>query len=157
MVDMLVKLYDLPTSPAGPPAGVTVRRALAAEKHVVCEWVSQTFGRGWADECEAAFCRQPVSCFMATAVNRPVGFCVYDSTARGIAGPIGVAGEWRGRGLGRALLLAALNDMRAVGYAYGVIGWVDATEFFARSCGAGVIEGSQPGLYLGILKRRLST
>jgi GNAT superfamily N-acetyltransferase len=118
--------------------------------------VSQTFGRGWADECEAAFCRVPVACFVAAAESLPAGFCVHDATARGVAGPIGVAGEWRGRGLGRALLLAALFDMRAVGYAYAVIGWVDATEFFKRACGATVIEGSEPGLYRGILNERLS-
>ncbi len=157
MVDMLVKLYDLPARPAGAPDGVSVRRALAAEKRVVCEWVSKTFGRGWADECEAAFCRLPIACFAAVAESRPVGFCVYDATARGMAGPIGVAGEWRGRGLGRALLLAALFDMRAGGYAYAVIGWVDKMEFFQRTCGATVIEGSEPGFYGGILKDRLST
>jgi GNAT superfamily N-acetyltransferase len=151
MVDMLVKLYDLPMTPAGPPAGVTLRRAFAAEKHVVCEWVSQTFGRGWAGECEAAFCPQPIACFVAAAESRLVGFCVYDATARGMAGPIGVARDWRGRGLGRALLLAVLYDMRAGGYAYAVIGWADSPAFFLRTCGATAIEGSEPGLYRGIL------
>jgi GNAT superfamily N-acetyltransferase len=157
MVDMLVKLYELPIAPPEPPAGFIVRRAFAAEKHVVCEWVSRSFDRGWADECGAAFCRQPIACFVAAAESRLVGFCVYDATARGIAGPIGVARDWRGNGAGRALLLAALCDMRAGGYAYAVIGWVDAPAFFLRTCGAIAIEGSEPGLYRGILKERLLT
>ena len=157
MVDMLVKLYDLPTDTAGPPDGITVRRAFAAEKHMVCEWVSRSFGRGWADECGAAFCRQPIACFVAAAESRLVGFCVYDATARGMAGPIGVARDWQGHGAGRALLLAALCDMRASGYAYAVIGWVDAPAFFLRTCGAIAIEGSEPGPYRGILKQRLLT
>lgn len=152
MVDMLVKLYDLPGVPALPPEGVSVRRALAAEKHLLTGWVADGFSRGWADECEAAFCRQPVSCFVATAENSLLGFCVYDSTARGMAGPVGVAPGRRGRGVGRALLLAALADMRANGYAYAVIGWVETPEFFSRVCGAAPIEGSAPGLYRGCLK-----
>jgi hypothetical protein len=149
---MLVRLYDLPDSTAGVPPGVVVRRALPAEKHHVITWVSQTFGRGWANECETAFCRQPVSCFVAVEENRPVGFCVYDATARGVAGPIGVASDSRHRGVGRVLLLATLTDMRANGYAYGAIGWVASAEFFRRVCDAREIEGSEPGLYRGLMK-----
>jgi hypothetical protein len=53
MTDMLVKLYALPDlAPAlADPrmAGVTIRRALTPEKHVVVEWVRATFDSpGWA-------------------------------------------------------------------------------------------------------------
>ena len=152
MADMLVKLYDLPQSAIDPPKGVAVRRALAAERHLVTDWVTGHFGRGWADECDVSFCRLPTSCFIAVSSGRPVGFCTYDCTARGMAGPIGVAPSFRGRGIARCLLLAALADMRAQGYAYGVIGWVESPRFFSKTCGATVIEGSEPGLYRGLIK-----
>ena len=151
MADMLVKLYELPEIPPGLPQGVSVRRALAAEKHLLTEWVADCFSRGWADECEVSFYRRPISCFTATANNRPIGFCVYDSTARGMAGPIGLAPSFRNRGIGRVLLVTALTDMRAKGYAYAVIGWVASKAFFARACGAEEIAGSDPGPYRGRL------
>ena len=151
MVDMLVRLYDLPRQTHDLPGSPVARRALAAEKHRVSKWVADTFHRGWADECEVAFCRQPVACFVAIAGQQPVGFCVYDSSARGMAGPIGVSPGYRHRGVGRRLLLSVLADMRAKGYAYGVVGWVDSPEFFHRVCGATLIEGSGQGLYRGML------
>jgi ribosomal protein S18 acetylase RimI-like enzyme len=152
MTDMLVKLYDLTQTAADMPKGVAVRRALAAEKHILTDWVRSHFGPGWADECGVSFCRLPISCFMAVSDGQPVGFCIYDSTARGMLGPIGVAPSFRRRGIGCCLLLATLGDMRAQGYAYGVIGWVESPQFFSKTCGATPIEGSEPGLYQGLVK-----
>jgi GNAT superfamily N-acetyltransferase len=151
MTDMLVKLYDLPAPAIRPPLGATVRRALVPERPVVVRWVGRQFGAGWAAECETAFGRLPVSCFVALVDHSPVGFCVYDSTARGMLGPIGVDPSFCGRGLGRELLLATLTAMRAVGYAYVVVGWVDSEAFFARAAGATPIPGSSPGLYAGLV------
>jgi predicted N-acetyltransferase YhbS len=62
-------------------------------------------------------------------------------------GPIGVDAVFRGQGIGRMLLLRALEDQRALGYAYSVIGQVGATEFFARAVDAQSIAGSTPGPY----------
>jgi hypothetical protein len=53
--------------------------------------------------------------------------------------------------LGRALLLAALHAQRAQGYAYSIIGGVGPAEFYAKAVGAVLIEGSDPGVYAGIL------
>lgn len=151
MTDMLVKLYDLPEPAPRPPLGATVRRALAPERPSVVRWVRQQFGAGWTAECETAFGRLPVSCFVALVDQSPAGFCVYDSTARGMLGPIGIDPSYRGRGLGRELLLATLAAMRAVGYAYAVVGWVDSEAFFARAAGATPIPGSTPGIYAGLV------
>lgn len=60
-------------------------------------------------------------------------------------GPIGVAEHVRGNGVGAALLLACLHDMRTTGYAYAVVGAVGAPEFFCRIAGATEIEGSTAG------------
>ncbi len=151
MTDMLVKLYNLPERRHQPPADTVVRRALAPERAAVVPWVREHFGPGWAAECDTAFGRLPVSCFIALAGNKLAGFCVYDGTARGMLGPIGVAALYQRRGLGRELLLSALAAMRAVGYAYAVVGWVASEAFFRRVAGATPIPGSDPGPYTGII------
>jgi GNAT superfamily N-acetyltransferase len=153
MPDMLVKLYELPDlAPAlERTAGVTIRRGMAPEKHIVVEWVREHFRDHWASECDVAFARQPVTCFVAIENRAVLGFACYDTTARGFFGPTGVAEETRGRGVGKALLLACLHDMVAQGYAYAIIGGAGPVDFYARACNAVPIEGSWPGVYRGLL------
>lgn len=165
MPDMLVKLYDLPEKepllPSLQKAGIEVRRAIPPEKHVVVEWVRSTFNPHWASECEAAFSRQPVTCYIATAprpdadgnnTNRIIGFACYDATAKAFFGPTGVDPESRGLGAGKELLLAALHAMRADGYAYGIIGSAGPVDFYSKLVGAVEIPGSSPGIYRGMLR-----
>jgi GNAT superfamily N-acetyltransferase len=151
MTDMLVKLYALPQAAPEPPPDTVIRRALAPERPAVARWVQRQFGAGWAAECEAAFARLPVSCFVVLVDRSLAGFCVYDTTARGMLGPIGLAPAHRGRGLGRELLRTTLQAMRAVGYAYAVVGWVEAETFFERAAGAIPIPASTPGLYADLM------
>ena len=157
MTDMLVKLYDLPVNERKIPSNVEVRRALALEKYLVYEWVDRTFNTGWASECGISFSRQPIGCFIATLNETVIGFCCYDSTSRGVVGPMGVAEAQRGNNIGSMLLLAALSDMRAKGYAYAILGWVGPEKFFKRIAGATAIEGSEPGIYKGLLPGTLGT
>jgi GNAT superfamily N-acetyltransferase len=162
MPDMLVKLYELPeeASQYGKPyegTPITVRRALPPERHVITRWVENTFNPHWRSECETALSRLPVSCFVATVTEdnravRIVGFGCYDATAKGFFGPTGVDPEFRGKGLGKALLLACLDAMRSEGYGYAVIGGAGPVDFYARCVGAVVIEGSAPGIYRGMLR-----
>jgi GNAT superfamily N-acetyltransferase len=157
MTDMLVKLYSLPDITSilkvqQEKAGVTVRRAIAPEKFIITNWVHHEFGQGWADECEAAFCRQPVSCFAAIVNNKPVGFSCYDATCRGFFGPLGVHPEFRGKGTGKALLVAALHAMYNVGYAYAVVGAAGPQTFFTKTVGATPIEGSSESIYKSMLR-----
>jgi len=151
MSDMLVRLYDLPQSVVEIPDGVEVRRALGLERLHVHGWVDRTFNPGWASECEIAFSRLPIACFIATLNETIVGFCCYDATSRGVAGPMGVAESHRGKNIGSMLIRQALADMKAKGYAYAILGWVGPGEFFTRVVGATVIERSEPGLYRGLL------
>ncbi len=151
MTDMLVKLYDLPDELPAPPPGVDIRRALGPEKHLVLAWAARVYSRGWADECELAFCRQPITCFIALRDRQLTGFCVYDATARGMLGPIGVAHEYQRQGIGRQLVVAALKDMAAQGYAYAVVGWAGPEAFFTETVGAIPIPDSRPGLYRDLL------
>ena len=155
MPDLLVKLYELPSlEPVLSDLGernIEIRRALAPEKHLVSDWVKREFAPGWASECEVAFAHQPVGCFLAVENGRCLGFACYDATCRGFFGPEGVGNESRGAGIGKGLLLACLHDMRAQGYAYAIIGSAGPIDFYVRTVGATVIEGSTPGVYRGLL------
>jgi GNAT superfamily N-acetyltransferase len=154
MIDMLVRLYDLPDTAAlyaeVAAKGVTLRRARAFEKHTVATF-ARTFSEKWASEVEVALTRQPVACFIATKEKRILGFACYDTTMRGFFGPTGVAEEARGMGLGKALLFKALEALRETGHAYAIIGGVGPREFYAKACGAIEIPGSDPGIYGDIL------
>lgn len=157
MPDMLVKLYALPSA-AGEIAtqaaqGVTIRRAIAPEKHFVLDWAERHFSRFWRSECDAAFSRDPVACWLAVDGDSLVGFACYDATARGFFGPTGVLESQRGRGVGRALLIVTLQAMRDVGYGYAIIGGVGPADFYAKAVGATVIPDSSPGVYAGMLRK----
>jgi GNAT superfamily N-acetyltransferase len=147
VTDMLVKLYDLPQDLPPLPAGITVRRALATEQHQIVTWVSQVFSQGWAEEAAVAFDRRPVACWVALANQSPAGFCVYDATARGMLGPIGVAEHCQRQGVGRHLVVKSLQDMADQGYAYAVVGWAGPDVFFSHTVGAMPIPDSSPGMY----------
>lgn len=147
MTDMLVKLYDLPRDASPLPMGITVRRAREPEKRQVVTWVSRLFSQGWADECAVAFDRQPIACFIAQANQSMAGFCVYDATALGMLGPVGMAEPYQRRGVGRHLVVKTLQDMAVQGYAYAVVGWAGPDAFFTHTVGAMPIPDSSPGIY----------
>lgn len=161
MADLLVRLYALPpldpAIEAAAAAGVTVRRAAAAERGAVIDWARTHGSPGWASEAEVAFARQPIGCFAAvdngTRKDRLVGIACYEATGRGFFGPEIVHPDSRGKGVGRALLLAALHAMHAEGYGYAIIGWASSIDFYKRTVGAVVIEGSDPGVYPAKLLR----
>ncbi len=158
MPDMLVKLYTLPPLEPDIAAmtaqGITLRRGLAPEKHLVIAWAKEHFSEYWESECDVAFSRQPPSIWIATCDGALVGFGCYDTTALGFFGPTGVAESMRGRGVGKALLLACLHAMRDIGYGYAIIGSAGPVDFYQRAVGAQVIEDSIPGVYAGMLRRK---
>jgi predicted N-acetyltransferase YhbS len=159
MTDMLVQLLKIP--PAGPviaalrAQAIIVRRANPWELSRAREFAAQ-WAQTWADEVSVGFSRQPMSVFIAIAEGEIVGFCAYECTRRNFVGPMGVAEPMRRKGVGRAVLLTALEAMRELGYAYAIIGGVGPVEFYAKACGATVIEGSSPGVYVDMLKKRTS-
>lgn len=155
MIDMLVRLYDLPDSTALyqeiAANGITLRRARAFEKHTVEEFARRNFSEKWASEVAVALTRQPVACFIATRDKEILGFACYDTTQRGFFGPTGVVENARGLGLGKALLMKSLEALRETGHAYGIIGGVGPKDFYAKTCGAIEIPGSDPGTYTDLL------
>jgi ribosomal protein S18 acetylase RimI-like enzyme len=154
-MDMLIRLYDTAAGDRRPAApSVQLRKPLGTEHDLVVRWVAEQFSAGWASEARAALTNRPVTLVIATQGEPAelLGFCAYDATVRGFVGPIGVAEQARGSGVGAALLSACLHDMRAMGYAYAVAGSVGAPEFFCRVAGAIEIDGSTPGVYRGMLR-----
>lgn len=151
MPDMIVKLYDLPDRYRPmlrvKRQGIAIRRPNPWEKPLLLDWVSGNFSQTWASECEAACMARPPTCFIAIKKDAPIGFACYDCTRKNFFGPTGVAENARGRGVGLALLLSCLNAMRDDGYAYAIIGGVGPAEYYAKTIGATLIEGSSPGIY----------
>lgn len=155
MYDMLVRLYDLPDATALKAKlrsnGIEIRRCGAYERHIVAQWVGNTFSPKWVSEFKIAMGRQPSACIIATKSQSVIGFACYDVTARGFLGPMGVDPSCRESGIGRALLITALECLYAQGYAYAVIGGVGPAEFYSKCVGATPIENSTPGIYRDIL------
>ena len=157
MPDMLVKLYDLPLSfdcvAAAAERGVILRKPIGPEKHLIVDWIKEHFSDAWGSEFDLSMGRIPATSFIATSGGQLVGFACYDATGLGLFGPTGVHPDWRGRGIGRCLLLACLMEMKLRGYAYAVIGAVGPAEFYRKCCGAVEIPDSKPSIWYDMLRR----
>ena len=55
------------------------------------------------------------------------------------------------RDIGTARLFACLEAMKQQGFGYAIIGGVGPADFYAKTVGAVMIEGSSPGVYRGLL------
>lgn len=170
MPDLLVKLYELPDITHLlnnlQQQGIVIRRSLHSEKRRIAQWVNEQFNQVWADETDAAISLEPSTCFIAVQ-NDPeqppakgsydqlpqilVGFACYNASYKGLFGPTGVRENYRGRGIGKALLVACLKEMWGLGYAYAVIYWAGPVDFYRKTVGATVIPDSEPGPFRGWL------
>ena len=156
MEDMLVPLYALPDPTSLyeklRTQNILIRRAMQPDRQLICRFVRQLFGDCGAGEAEACFARAPVTLFVATDRDRLVGFACYEATAPDFFGPTAVLDDYRGRGIGKALLLRSLEGMRDErGYGYAIIGGVGPADFYAKAAGAIPIPGSDPGIYRDFL------
>lgn len=150
MPDLLVNLLKLPKPEMTPE--FIVRRAQPFEITPVCSFVAENFSQSWADEISVGFARQPISVFVATIDRQLVGFAAYECTRRGFFGPTGVIDSARGKGIGKALLFAALEGLREMGYVYAVIGAAGPVDFYQKTVGAIIIPDSEPGIYTDLLQ-----
>ena len=149
-------MYRLPSRDEGEGhltgTEILIRRANTFEMSRVSAFIETSFSRSWADENQAAFGRQPVTCFLAIEDGAVVGFAAYEATRRAFFGPTGVSSSHRGRGIGKALLIASLWGLADLGYAYGIIGSAGPVEFYQRAVGAILIPDSTPGIYTDMLR-----
>ena len=151
MPDLLVNLLKLPMQEEA--QGFIVRRAQPFEISAVRSFVETNFSTSWADEISVGFARQPVSVYIATIDLEIAGFAAYECTRRGFFGPTGVVEAAQHRGIGKALLLAALWSLREMGYVYGIIGAAGPIDFYQKTVGAIIIPDSDPGIYVDLLKK----
>jgi len=155
MPDLLVNLLDLPALDPVlreiESAGILIRRAQPFEITRARTFVEESFSVAWADEISVGFANKPVSVYFAVVEREIIGFSAYECTRRGFFGPTGVLKNRRGRGIGKALLLASLWGLRELGYAYAIIGRAGPIEFYEKAVGAIVIPGSEPGIYTNML------
>src|SRR5262245_24102314 len=111
MPDLLVNLLKLPVLESA-SREFSVHRPQPFELSIVRSFIAENFSPKWADEISIGFARQPVSVFVATIDRELVGFAGYECTRRGFFGPMGVIDAAQSKGVGKALLLAALWDLR---------------------------------------------
>lgn len=152
MPDMLCSLINLP--PMGEvldrlrQEGITIRRPNPWEQSKLQRFILEHFSEGWADETIVAFSHQPVTCYVAIHGDEIIGFADYECTRKNYFGPTGVNDAYRGKGVGKALLVAALHGLRGLGYTYAVIGDAGPVDFYSRVLGATIIEmGDGRGIY----------
>ncbi len=157
VADMLVNLLKLPDEKNLLEKltfeGIMIRRVQPYELSLLRKFVKINFNELWADEVVSAFGHQPITCFIATYNKRIVGFGAYECSCRNYFGPTGVQPDFRGKGIGNALLLKCLHAMREMGYAYCIIGGVGPVEFYQKCVGASLIPDSTPGIYIDMLDR----
>src|ERR1051326_3150028 len=153
MPDLLVNLLKLPSPQTISDEGITIRRAQPFEITPVRQFIEKNFSVAWADEISVGFATRPVTVLIATRPGRVVGFAGYECTRQAFFGPTGVEKTERGRGIGTALLVAALHGLRELGYVYGIIGAAGPVEFYQEAVGAMVIPDSDPGIYTDLLKK----
>jgi len=151
MPDLLVNLLKLPAM--GESEEFVIRRAQPFEISPVRDFVTTNFSIRWADEISVGFARQPITVYIAIIEREIVGFGAYECTRRAFFGPTGVVDAKRGKGIGKALLLASLWGLREMGYVYGIIGNAGPVHFYQKTVGAIVIPDSETGIYANALKR----
>lgn len=153
MSDMLVNLYHLKPEyqliDSLESQGITIKRAIPAERTEVLEFVETHFSRREVDECLAAFANQPVTCYLAMRGKEIIGYACYEAKAKNFFGPTGVLQEERYHGVGKALLYKSLLSMQEMGYVYAIIGWTDAGDlaFYKKTLGAILIDDDLSGIY----------
>ena len=151
MADMLVRLYDLPSSDKhyreAAKAGIVVRRAETWDRPRLRTFVEKEFGALWTMEVDTAFAQVPPTAYVAMDGRKVVGFALYECTRPNFFGPTGVRPDLRDKGVGAALLFKCLESMREMGYAYAIIGGVGPEKYYEKVCGAFMIPGSDRGIY----------
>jgi predicted N-acetyltransferase YhbS len=153
MQDLLVPLYKLPSPPIASD-NLLVRTIFPAEIKQVSEWVRQKFGEGWASELEYAANQSPVCSYVALQDRVIIGFACFNAAARGVFGPTGITESARGEGVGTQLLFRALQDMRAQGYAYAIIGAAGPIDYYRKTVGAITFNDGAPGFLKSLMPQQ---
>lgn len=117
--------------------GYEIRRARVAERDALLSWVRREFSEVWAFEVGRALTFTPVAVHVALLGSELAAFAAHDGNNQGLGwfGPAGTTVAHRGRGLGTALLLACLVDIRRAGHEMTEIAWIGPRAFYERAVG----------------------
>ncbi len=152
------EVWDVRRNLAGPPElpstasvreGIALRPTRPEEAPRMLQFLNQDFAGRWARDVahHLAHGGDPAHVFGLFVDSTPLGFALlgppgstsalrWAGFAPEIAalGPIGISPALRGHGLGLALLVRALEQLREWGATETVIDWTDLLDFYAR-CG----------------------
>jgi GNAT superfamily N-acetyltransferase len=119
-------------------AGYTIRRASRDDRGALRAMVAAAFSSGWSFEVNLALSSTPEGVHIAVDPDGAIAaFAAHDGNNRGLGwfGPAGTLPAHRGKGLGGALLLACLEDVRAAGHDQCVISWIGPRDFYESTVG----------------------
>ena len=111
--------------------GIDLKRIEPSEREALSALLSSVFPH-WLDTVKRVPERGPQRLHIASAQDSVIGFAVSDGEW---FGPIGVDPAYRGKGIGRTLLLRCLRDVRERGHERALIGWANF-PFYARTISA---------------------
>ncbi len=121
--------------------GITIKRATLEEKEEVEQFVSEGFGDRWVETVGISFEHPTPPLFLARDGKELIGFACYDSVRhqKGVFGPMGTSPNVRTRGVGNALLHTCLEEMKQIGYEFGILVEAGPIEFYEKACNAKLI------------------
>lgn len=116
--------------------GYALRYAGEGDREALLTLVYERYSAAWAFEIARALEIHAVHLACKNGVI--AAFAAHDGNNRGLGwfGPAATLEAHRGKGLGHALLLRCLQDIRRAGHEAGVIAWIGPREFYARAVGA---------------------
>jgi GNAT superfamily N-acetyltransferase len=117
--------------------GYEVRRVGKRERDLLLRVAGDAFSQAWAFELGRAMDQEIPAVFAAWKDGAPVAFAAHDAYNSGLGwfGPAGTLTAHQGCGLGEALLIHCLLDVRDRPEG-GVIAWIGPREWYERCAGA---------------------
>ena len=110
-VNLQVNLNEITQPPAAPPEGCQIAEVSPENRDKALDFIEKNFTVSWAIESEEVFKSSSNGLLIIcnTQDSEIAGFAAVGATNPNWLGPIGVAKNHRGRGIGRALLNSALQ------------------------------------------------
>ena len=117
--------------------GYEVRRVGKRERELLLKVAAEAFAAAWAFELSRAVDQDPPAVFAAFRDGQPVAFAAHDANNSGLGwfGPAGTLTAHRGHGLGEALLIHCLLDVKDKPEG-GVIAWIGPRAFYEKAANA---------------------
>ena len=143
-----------PTSPSGRNASAEARTPETSGVSVVVQAVRDDADAAglqqmvvahhpqWTPEFAAAAAAGTVVLAREDGGGRVLGAAAHSVNRVGVIGPVAVAPDVQGAGVGRRLMEAVLAELSTAGFRQAEIAWVSTVRFYVRTCGARVGRSS---------------